>query len=68
MRAEVARAGKHYLQSPKEREKGKRGESRLASSAVPQELINVQKEVLEPKGGILFYQEAWLRGSVTWSG
>ena len=68
LRAGVVRAGKHYPQSPEKREKGKRGASRLACSPVHHELTDVQKQVLEPKAGIVFYQEPWPRGSISWSG
>lgn len=64
----ILRAGKHCPQSPEKREKGRRRESRLASSPVHHKLTDVQREVLEPKAGILFYQEPLSRGSVSWSG
>ena len=56
MRAVVARIGKTV---PKRMEKREKGESQAwPSTQSPQKLTDVRKEVPEPKGGMLFYQEA----------
>lgn len=56
---------KHHPKRMEKREKGKTGDSKLASSPVPPGVDrHPKKEVLEPKRGLLFYQEAWPRGSV----
>lgn len=56
LRAVVARIEKCCLQRTEKREKGKSGESRLASSAVPQKLIDVQQEALSQKEVYYFTQ------------
>lgn len=60
----VARVGKFYPQKMEKR-KREQGKSQAWPSAwSSHKLTDVQKEVLEPKGGILFCQEAWPRRSV----